>query len=106
MLDDVIKLISRFYAKDAYGVLKPTSTERVIFARVESITRQEFYEAGRSGLNPAFKFIVFAEDYQDEGVCEYNGKKYAVYRTYRVPDSDYIELYVQREGGVNGGQNN
>ena len=34
-------------------------------------------------------------------MCEYEGKPYAIYRTYRVPDTDMLELYVQRKVGVN-----
>ena len=44
---------------------------------------------------------MFAADYAGESVIEYEGKTYAVYRTYRT-DADYIELYVERKGGTNG----
>ena len=101
MLDDVLALVSQTFEKNDYGVGVPTKNGRDVFVQVASITRQEFYEAGRNGLNPAFRFSMFAEDYQGETECVYRGKPYAIYRTYRVPDSDYIELYVQRKGGTN-----
>ena len=66
-----------------------------------SVSRREFYEAGRNGLNPEYMFTVFAGDYNGERVVEYNGARYAVYRTYRTR-TDYIEIYAQREGGTNG----
>lgn len=101
-MDDVLTLVSYTYTKDAYGVDRGTPTERRIFCRTDSITRLEFYEAGRNGLNPEMKFIIFAGDYAGETVCRFHGAQYSVYRTYHVPGTDYLELYVQREGGSNG----
>ena len=102
MRADVIKLISRGYEKNEYGVERPVETERLIYCHVGGITRSEFFEAGRNGLNPDFVFYVFFGDYNGESICEYNGKRYAVYRTYNDSVHDRMELYVQREGGTNG----
>ena len=44
---------------------------------------------------------MFAGDYEDESIIEYNGKRYAVYRTF-FSKTDTIELYVERKGGTNG----
>lgn len=98
---DVITLISETVTADASGVERTTTTSRTIFAQVDSITRAEFFEAGRAGLNPQFKFVVFAGDYEGETIAEYKGKRYAIYRTYLARD-DRLELYAQREGGTNG----
>ena len=98
---DVITLIKETITIDSSGVERSTQTRLTVFAQVESITRSEFYDAGRSGLNPEFKFTIFAGDYCGETLVEYAGKKYAVYRTY-LARNDNLELYVQREGGVNG----
>lgn len=102
MQDDVLTLVSQTFEKNEYGVRVPATSNREVFIRVYSITRQEFYEAGRNGLNPAYKFSLFAADYLGETECVYRGQPYAIYRTYRVPESDYIELYVERKGGTNG----
>jgi hypothetical protein len=68
--------------------------------QVDSITRAEFFEGGRNGLNPEFKFTMFFGDYSGESIVEYQGKTYAVYRTY-LRRTDIIELYVERKGGTN-----
>ena len=101
-MDDVLKLVSRTYAQDAYGVRRSINTEREVFCKVGSISRQEFYDAGRNGLNPQYVFTVFAADYQGERVCRFRDVSYAIYRTYIIAGSDYIELYAQTEGGTNG----
>lgn len=101
-MDGVIYLVQQTPERTASGVWQRPSTARRIFCQVDSITRQEFFSAGRNGLNPEFTFTIFAGDYQGESVLLYQDKPYAIYRTYYVPDTDYLELYVQREGGTNG----
>lgn len=122
-MDDVITLVAYTKEQDAYGVERVTPVTRDVFAQVHSTTRQEFYEAGRNGLNPSFMFTIFAGDYGGETECRYNGEQYSIYRTYishgetrthisntkggssfrtyQTPSEDYIELYVERKGGSN-----
>lgn len=99
--NDVIYLVSESYEKNEYGVSAPVSSERMVFCRVDSVTMSEFFEGGRNGLNPEFRFIVFAYDYHGETVVKYKGKTYGVYRTY-LGQEDTIELYAERKGGTNG----
>lgn len=98
---DVIKLISVTRTQDIYGQFVDTETSRQVYCQVGSITQSEFYEGGRNGLNPEYRFTVFFADYEDETIIEYKGKRYAVYRTY-LARNDRLELYVERKGGTNG----
>ncbi len=98
---DVIKLISVTRTQDKYGQFVDTETSRQVYCQVGSITQSEFYEGGRNGLNPEYRFTVFFADYEDETIIEYKGKRYAVYRTY-LARNDKLELYVERKGGTNG----
>lgn len=99
---DVIYLISIDKTQDNYGRWIPSETRKKVFCQVNSITRSEFYDAGRNGLNPEYEFTLFFGDYSGETIVEYNGKRYAVYRVYRAK-TDVIELYAERQGGTNGG---
>lgn len=101
MIDAVITLISETTTKDENGVLQATRTPRTVFCQVESVTRSEFFSGGRNGLNPEYVFYVFHGDYSEETIIEYNEHRYGVYRTY-ITDGDYIELYAERKGGLNG----
>lgn len=96
----VINLIGMERTQDDHGVWRSSTTSRQVFAQVDSVTQREFYEAGRNGLNPEYKFTVFFDDYQNEPVVEYNGQQYAVYRTY-LTRNDKLELYAERKGGTN-----
>lgn len=96
-----IKLIKSEYVLDENGIQRPQESIRDVFAQVRSVTSSEFYEGGRNGLNPEFRFSVFFGDYEGERIVEYLGKRYAIYRTYQERN-DTLELYVERQGGVNG----
>lgn len=101
-MDDVLTLLNVTTTKDARGVLHKSIASRDVFCRRRSVSRSEFFDGGRNGLNPEYLFEVFAGDYNGETMCRYNGNPYAIYRTYLPDNADYIELYVQREGGTNG----
>lgn len=97
----VITLISEAKTQDANGVWQTTTTTRDVFCQVDSVTRQEFFEAGRNGLNPEYRFTLFFGDYEGERTVSYNGNTYGVYRVYQGR-TDTLELYVERKGGTNG----
>lgn len=101
---EVLTLISETQTRDSCGVYRATTTttsSRDVFCQVRSINRQEFFEAGRNGLNPEYEFTVFVGDYEGERLCAYDGQNYAIYRTY-LGRNDTIELYAERKGGTNG----
>lgn len=99
-MDDVLNLIGVSKTQDDYGVWRMTETSKEVFCSVQSVTRTEFFDAGRNGLNPAYVFTIFGDDYDGEETVEFHGKRYGVYRTYRAGDD--MELYAERKGGTNG----
>lgn len=96
-----IMLLSTTKAQDAYGVWVESPTSRMVFCQVDSVTRAEFFDGGRNGLNPEYRMTMFFGDYNGEKLLSYNGQTYSVYRTYQGKN-DTIELYVERKGGTNG----
>ena len=96
-----IMLLSTTKAQDAYGVWVESPTSRMVFCQVDSVTRAEFFDGGRNGLNPEYRMKMFFGDYNGEKLLSYNGQTYSVYRTYQGKN-DTIELYVERKGGTNG----
>lgn len=96
-----IYLIGTTYTEDAYGVLQPTQTRRLAYANVTSVSASEWFEGGRNGLNPEYRFTMFAPDYHGEDEVEYNDAHYAVYRTYQRR-TDMIELYCEKRKGRHG----
>ncbi len=99
-MDDVLTLVAVRYAPDLNGVTKRCDDiRRQVFCDAQSISRSEFFDAGRLGLQPEFQMVVDKIDYHGERLVEYRGKRYAVYRTY-PQNTDKIELYVQEEVGA------
>lgn len=107
MIDATITLIAPTdSAQDDTGVWRDGApVRREIFAKVESVGRSEFFAGGQAGMRPEYKFTVFPAEYAGEETCEYEGQRYAIYRTYQVPGTDELELYAQREVGVHGEAN-
>ena len=97
---DIVNLYADSVNYDQYGVARKTRTSREVFCKVDSVTRAEFFEAGRQGLNPEYRITMFFGDYNGESIVGYKGRTYSVYRTY-MAKTDIIELYVERQGGTN-----
>ena len=96
---DILTLISETFTKDELGQNIPEETRRDVFCRMESISQSEFYEAARIGLTPSYKAVIASNfDYDGEAIAEYDGKRYAIYRTYTL-ESGQMELYLKREVG-------
>ena len=107
MVDTEITLIKpAARVQDATGVWRTTAEEKIgpIFARKDDTSRSEFYNAGQAGMRAEFRFIVNFVEYNGEDVLEWEGKRYAIYRHYHVDGTDDLELYAQREVGVQRGQ--
>lgn len=91
-------LVAKEWTQDVYGVQRETTSERKIYVQVDSVSLSEFFEGGRSGLNPELRFTAFRFDYNGEEEIKYNGKYYRIYRTY-FGRNDTIELYAERRKG-------
>lgn len=98
---DVINLLEVIKTQDEYGRWIEAVQKKQVYCQVKSITQTEFFEAGRNGLNPSYKFVIFFGDYNDESMVEYKKETYSVYRTYHTK-TDNLELYCERKGGTNG----
>ena len=93
-----IKLLTIEYTQDDLGEWTETRTETDVFARIESVTMNEFYQAGMQGFKPEYRMTIWMNEYSNEELIEYGGLIYVVYRSY-IRDDGRIELYVtQRKG--------
>lgn len=99
-MDGTAYLIGETYTKDSIGQRVPTPSKVEIFVHERSVSRSEFFAAGQSGLSSDLLLITQAVNYSGEKTIEYEGDMYAIYRTYRNPNSDEIELYLEHKGGV------
>ena len=95
---DVLTLITETFTSNTFGAQVKTETRHDVYCNVSSVTRTEWADGGRLGLNPEYRFTMFFFDYSGQEICEYKGIRYTIYRTYRAQD-DTIELYAERRQG-------
>ena len=97
---EVIQLVGVSIQDDALKQkVEKESDPREIFCSVKNITRAEWAAAGQRGLKPAACVVIWADEYQNEPIAILDGKRYGVYRTYRL-NPEELELYLQKKGGV------
>ena len=92
---DVIGLITE--NRTGHGVHEAvTDTERTVMCTVESVRRNEYYNAMNAGFRPEYVFrLAVAEDYMDERLVKFHGQRFRVVRTYMTDDGG-IEITVER----------
>ena len=98
-MDAVCKLISKTMTTDETGFPIATETEYETYCMVDSISRAEFFDAGKAGFTPEYKFTVNVVEYSGQSEIEYEGERYAIYRTYKTKE-DMMELYAEYRSGV------
>ena len=104
-MDEQIYLIAQIFEADSLGQRIPKDgTPSPVWAKLKSVSRSEWAAAGQHGLQPQLVAIVYALDYAQQPVVQIGegagARRYAVYRTYRPENSEYIELYLERKVGV------
>lgn len=100
---ETLKLIAETETVTGPGVIKTTpGTGRNVFCAVGSVSASENFNGVTAGFRPSKKAVLRdSRDYAGERLCELNGEKYEIYRTY-LTNNGGIELYLQRRAGVSG----
>ncbi len=86
-LNDTIKLVDVVTTEDADGY--ETTVEKLTEVKCDSgngVTRTEFYEAYKAGLELSAAFEMWACDYEGQKVIEHRGKRYKVERAFPLGD--------------------
>ena len=99
-MDELITLVKQETVQLETGAMDVKETFREVWATLTSVYRQEFLEAGRDGLNPELVATTPLVNYQGEQSAVVQGIRYGVYRTYMVPNSDMIEIYLEGKAGA------
>lgn len=86
-LNDTIKLVDVVVTEDADGY--ETFEEKLTEVKCDSgngVTRTEFYEAYKAGLELSAAFEMWACDYEGQKVIEHRSKRYKVERAFPTGD--------------------
>ena len=96
-------LVKDTYTTDAIGQKISTKEKRLVYGRINSVTRAEWNAAGELGIKPEYQITMFGGDYKGEKTLEMDGKQYGIYRTYQTLNDD-LELYVEWKVGESNGE--
>lgn len=99
MISDVVTLVFVTRSQNAIGAWEVSEQYNEVYAEVDSVSRSEWFEAGKAGLRAEYRFTIFCADYHGEERVIYKGTAYGVYRTYHRTN-DRIELYCERQVGA------
>ena len=80
-----LKLIKRITTTDSDGFETYVETSREVFCNFSiGVSRNEFYEAYKAGLELSAEVEVWHFDYDGEKIAEVNGVRYKVVRAFPV----------------------
>jgi hypothetical protein len=86
-LNDTIKLVDVVVTEDADGY--ETTVEKLTEVKCDSgngVTRAEFYEAMKAGVEMSAAFVMWACDYGGQKELIHNEKRYKVVRAFPMKD--------------------
>lgn len=82
---DVLSLISATSVTDAAGYKTNSENSRDIIGTFsQGINRTEFYEGMKAGISLSAEAEIWQIDYQGERLCEFEGRRYKIIRTYET----------------------
>lgn len=99
-MDGIAYLIKETNQRNDVGQFIPAEEKTQIFVSVENVSRNEWVSAGKNGLASELMMTTAFINYSGQKLIEYDGVRYAIYRTYITSDGDDIELYLSRKVGV------
>lgn len=100
-----ITLVNQSSSTDSIGQETITETTATIMGYIRSVNQSEWFSAGANDINAEYVVTVYDFEYNGQTIAEIDGVRYGVYRTYRLANSDQIELYLEKKGGVTYGKN-
>lgn len=84
---------------DEFGNAVYPETKRTVFAQRKSVRQSEFFQAAAVGYKPEILLEIYDFEYEGEQLCELEGERYSIYRTFSKQNSDRLELYLSALAG-------
>lgn len=99
-MDDILTLIAANYMTDSIGQKIASERSTDIWVHLQSVGRAEYFNAAQHDLAPELVAVTNIVNYDGQREAIYGGQRFEIYRTYRVDESDEIELYLARRVGA------
>lgn len=90
------------FTSDGIGNQIPQYKRSTVMGYEDRLSRNEFYQAGQSGIELSKLFVIHPFEYSNEKIIEFEGQKYTIIRTYQR-DHEELEIVCQAKlGEMNG----
>lgn len=93
-----LKLITQQFDITPIGEQTVNETIAEVYGLISSVSSDEWFSAQRNSINSRYRVRVHQFEYNAQPLCELDGIRYKIYRTYEV-GVDYIELYLEEKVG-------
>jgi SPP1 family predicted phage head-tail adaptor len=91
----IVNLISKAtITKNEIGEAIYTEKSNQIFAKKKSVKQSEYFQAAAAGFKPEIVIEIYSFEYNNEEICEMEGKRFKIYRSYPISGTDRLELYL------------
>ena len=94
MFNDEVTLIKKNSKLDKYKNIFYDEEKQIVLCREESVSRAEFYNAGREACKPSVVLIIKKDEYYNQQEIEYKNTRYRIIRTYS-DDVEELELVCE-----------
>ena len=98
-----IYLYSTEQTQNTNGEYIRSTSSRMVYCNLRSVSRSEWSTAGDFGLRAEYQATIFGPDYHGEEIAELKlrgeTKRYLIYRTY-MDSNENLELYLGNRAGV------
>lgn len=93
-----LKLITQKFDITPIGEQTVNETIAEVYGLISSVSSNEWFSAQRNEINSRYKVLIHQFEYNAQSLCEMDGVRYKIYRTYEV-GVDHIELYLCEKVG-------
>ncbi|MFB8675740.1 phage head closure protein [Enterococcus gallinarum] len=90
------------FTSDQIGNQIPKYKRSTVMGYEDRLSRNEFYQAGQSGIDLSKLFVIHPFEYSNEKIVEFEGQKYTIIRSY-PRDSEELEIVCQIKLGEQNG---
>ena len=99
---EIIYLLSESIGADDIGnQISALTSSNKIYAKVQSVRTNEYYNAAEIGLTPSVEFVIKKLNYNGEQEIEWNSKRYEVIRVVEPKNKFDIVLVCSVKMGGN-----
>lgn len=94
--DCIIQLIHKNNSTETNSIGEPVVDDdyKSVYGVKKSVRQSEFFQAFASGFKPEIVIEVNSFEYNNEELCELEGQRFRIYRSYPLKNSEKTELYL------------